>query len=81
MFGDFLSFFEEGHIQSKTVVATFRASFGETWATFYSNIWSHWLEGNNSNEKISFDSKTKTCADGQNKKAKSWLTHWSVDRV
>ena len=29
-------------ILSQTGVATFWATFGKTWATFYSNIWSHW---------------------------------------
>ena len=27
-----------------TNVDTFWATFGENWATFYSNIWSHWFE-------------------------------------
>ena len=24
-------------------MATFWATFSKTWATFYSNIWSHWI--------------------------------------
>ena len=41
MFGDFLGNFENNCFLSETGVATFWATFGKTWATFCSNIWSH----------------------------------------
>ena len=41
MCGDF-RLFENITFQIKTVVATFGATFGKLWATFYFNIWSHW---------------------------------------
>ena len=37
-----MEFFEKSHSYVKTAFATFKASFGYIWATFYSNIWSHW---------------------------------------
>ena len=37
-----LDFFKNIEILSKTVVATFWATFGNNCATFYSKIWSHW---------------------------------------
>ena len=36
--GYFLEFFEKSHSYVKTAFATFKASFGYIWATFYSNI-------------------------------------------
>ena len=41
MFGDFLVSCENHHLLSKIGKATFWATFGKTWATFYFNIWSH----------------------------------------
>ena len=43
MIGNFLGNFENHCILRQIVVATFRAIFGQTWATFYPNIWSHWF--------------------------------------
>ena len=33
---------EKLDLLNKTAVGIFWATFGENWATFYSNIWSHW---------------------------------------
>ena len=41
--GHFLGIFEKPHSFVKIAVATVWATFGNIWATFYSNIWSHWL--------------------------------------
>ena len=41
MVGNFLGYFEKPHFYVKTALATFKATFGKNWATFYSNIWSH----------------------------------------
>ena len=38
---NFLDHLENHCFLSQTVVATFRATFEQTWATFYFNIWSH----------------------------------------
>ena len=43
MIVDFLGNFKNPHSCVKTADATFWATFGNIWATFYSNIWSHWL--------------------------------------
>ena len=41
--GNFLGYFEKPHSDVKTALASYWATFGEkNWATFYSNIWSHW---------------------------------------
>ena len=40
--GNFLGYLEKPHSYVKTALATFCTSFGKNWATFYSNIWSHW---------------------------------------
>ena len=40
MIGNFLGYFEKPHSYVKTALATFWATFGKNWATFYSNIWS-----------------------------------------
>ena len=42
MIGNLLGYFEKPHFYLSTAVSTFWATFGEIWATFYSNIWSHW---------------------------------------
>ena len=39
--GNVLGYFVKPHSYVKTVVATFWATFGNIWATFYSNNWSH----------------------------------------
>ena len=39
----FLGLSEKHHFLVKTAVATFWATFGNIWAKFYFNIWSHWL--------------------------------------
>ena len=41
----FLGSCENQPFYSQTGVATFWVTFGKTWATFYFNIWSHWLKG------------------------------------
>ena len=41
MIGNFLGYFEKPHSYVKTTLATFWATFGKNWATFFSNIWSH----------------------------------------
>ena len=43
LLGNFLGFFEKHCLQVKTNVATFWITFGIISATFYVNIWSHWL--------------------------------------
>ena len=43
MIGNFWGNFENHCILRQIVVVTFRAIFGQTWATFYPNIWSHWF--------------------------------------
>ena len=43
MFGDFLGNFENRDFISQTAVANFGPNYENFWATFYSNIWSHWL--------------------------------------
>ena len=43
MIYNFLGYFEKPHYYEKTVLATFGATFGKNWATFYS-ICSHWLQ-------------------------------------
>ena len=41
--GNFLGYFEKPHSDVKTALASYWATFGEkNWATFYSNVWSHW---------------------------------------
>ena len=42
--GNFLCYFEKPHSYVKTGVATSWVTLGNIWATFYSNIWSHWVE-------------------------------------
>ena len=42
MIVDFLGNFKNPHSCVKTAAATFWATFGNVWATFYSKIWSHW---------------------------------------
>ena len=42
MIGNFLGYLEKPYSYVKTALATFCTSFGKNWATFYSNIWSHW---------------------------------------
>ena len=37
-----LGYFEKSHSNVKTYLATSWMTFGNIWATFYSNIWSHW---------------------------------------
>ena len=39
---NFLGCFEKPHSYVKTAVGTSWVTFGDIWATFYSNIWSHW---------------------------------------
>ena len=39
--GNFLGYFEYPHSYVKTAVATFWATLGNIWTTFYFNIWSH----------------------------------------
>ena len=39
--GNILGYFEYPHSYVKTAVATFWATLGNIWATFYFNIWSH----------------------------------------
>ena len=39
--GHFLGIFEKPHSFVKIAVATVWATFGNIWATFNSNIWSH----------------------------------------
>ena len=39
-----MGYFEKHHSFAKTAVATSRVTFGNIRATFYSNIWSHWLQ-------------------------------------
>ena len=39
----FGGFCEEWHFCKKPAVATFWAPFGDDWATFKSNMWSHWI--------------------------------------
>ena len=41
----FFCYFEKPHFYVKITLATFRATFGYNWATFHSNIWSHWKWG------------------------------------
>ena len=41
MFVNSFGCYEKCNFYSKTVVATFWSNFGNNWATFYSNIWSH----------------------------------------
>ena len=42
--GSFLSYFEKsGPFQVKSAVVIFWTNFGLNWATFNSDIWSHWL--------------------------------------
>ena len=41
MIGNFLGNFKNHRLLNQTVVAPFRATFGQTRASFYSNIWSH----------------------------------------
>ena len=41
MFGDLLGSCENHRFLSRTGEVTFWATFGKTWATFYSIIWSH----------------------------------------
>ena len=43
MFVDFLGKCENYRFLSQTGEATFWATFGKTWATFYFNIWSHYV--------------------------------------
>ena len=43
MFGDFLGSCEIHCFLRQTGDATFWATFGKSWATFYFSIWSHWL--------------------------------------
>ena len=43
MIGNFLGNFEKLNSYVKTALATFWATLGKIWATFYSNIWSHCL--------------------------------------
>ena len=45
----FLGLSEKHNSLVKTTLAPFWPTFGKTWATFYSNIWSLWLK-----ERISF---------------------------
>ena len=40
--GNFLGYFEKSHSFVKNYAATSWVTFGNFWATFYSNIWSHW---------------------------------------
>ena len=42
LIGFFFCYFEKSHFYTKTALGTFRATFGYNWATFHSNIWSHW---------------------------------------
>ena len=45
-FWERICFCEKLNFLNKTAVATFWTTFGENWATFYSNIWwSHWSQG------------------------------------
>ena len=44
LFGDFLGKFETITFYLKTAVSTFWGNFVKIWGTFYSNIWSHWLQ-------------------------------------
>ena len=44
MIGYFLGNLKKLYSFAKTTVATFWVTFGNIWATFYSNIWSHWLQ-------------------------------------
>ena len=44
LFGDFLGKFETITFYLKTAVSTFWGNFVKIWSTFYSNIWSHWLQ-------------------------------------
>ena len=38
---NFLGYFEKPHFYVKTAVATYWVTFGNSWATCFSNIWSH----------------------------------------
>ena len=42
MDSDFWAILKNLQFQEKTALATFWATFGKIWATFYFNIWSHW---------------------------------------
>ena len=42
MMGNFLGNVKKPHFYVKTAVATIWTTFGNIWATFYSNFWSHW---------------------------------------
>ena len=39
---NFFGYFEKPHSYVKTCMATSWVTFGNIWATFYSNIWSYW---------------------------------------
>ena len=39
---NFLGYFKKPHSYVNTAVATSWETFRNIWATFYSNIWSHW---------------------------------------
>ena len=43
MIGNFLGYFEKPDSYVNTAASTFWTTFGENWATVYSNIWSHCL--------------------------------------
>ena len=44
MIGNVLGNVVEPYSYVKTDVASFLATFGNIWATFYLNIWSHWRQ-------------------------------------
>ena len=44
MMGNFLGNVKKPHFYVKTAVATIWTTFGNIWATFYSNFWSHWCQ-------------------------------------
>ena len=43
MIGNFFGNLKKPYFHVKTAVATFWTTFGNIWAAFYSNIWSHWV--------------------------------------
>ena len=43
MSGDFSNYFENVTFQVETAVATFWGHSWRIWATFYVNLWSHWM--------------------------------------
>ena len=49
MFGDFWGIWEH-HFFIKTCARYFMGNFRKNWATFYSNIWSHWREASQRRE-------------------------------